>query len=521
MPLRRAARLPSLLCPALLLPTTHAAAPPAPLEVAVAGGRLRGVRSYRSRSFLGIPYAEPPIGPLRFRLPRPARNWSGTLAATEFPNGCIGGGEGNWTVAEDCLYLNVFTPPTVSAAPRPVLVWIHGGCYIVGNTYVYPLWNMSADLDAVVVSMEYRLNNLAYLAIPELVAKMDKTLNLGLMDQQLALLWVKENIHAFGGDPGHVLIFGQSAGGGSVASQLLLRDSWPAFNAAVMESPDSLDANGVCTFRTLEKALEQGQSLAASVGCNATKGQLECMRAVPAARLSGQFTPVVDGGPLFPDYPLHMIQRGTFRPATPIIVGSTERETNYGFAMRHGMPPPVGPEFTDAEYEERMGQFGVPAATAMGWYRAYRAEAGNWRAAARADSDWSYACPQRREAAALAAAGADVRFYWFQHHTRDWRYPFLNATHDSELPYVLRWPALRTDYAPAHVYDFTPAEWGLSTRLSSMWRAMAVAGDPNAAGVLSFGWPRYRPGGQVLIADLQPRTAPYPDAEYCAHWDAV
>ncbi|XP_009458843.1 PREDICTED: cholinesterase-like, partial [Nipponia nippon] len=190
-------------------------------------------------AFLGIPYAEPPLGHLRFRPPRPARPWHGVLDASSHHHACyqavdtmfpgFGGSEmwnPNREMSEDCLYLNVWVPVPRPSAAVPVLVWIYGGGFYSGaaSLDVYDGRYLAAAEGVVVVSMNYRVGALGFLALP---GHPEAPGNVGLLDQRLALRWVRDNVGAFGGDAGAVTLFGESAGAASVGLHLLSTPSRP------------------------------------------------------------------------------------------------------------------------------------------------------------------------------------------------------------------------------------------------------------------------------------------------------
>ncbi|XP_039581565.1 cholinesterase-like, partial [Passer montanus] len=222
----------------LLLLAAPCPATPEELLVATSAGAVRGFHvaagpSSRVAAFLGIPYAEPPVGPLRFAPPRPARPWGGVLDALSHPHACFQpvdtmfpgfGGSEMWNpnreMSEDCLYLNIWAPAPRPETPAPVLVWIYGGGFYSGaaSLDVYDGRFLAAAEGVLVVSMNYRVGALGFLALP---GHPEAPGNVGLLDQRLALRWVQANIAAFGGDPGAVTLFGESAGAASVGLHLL------------------------------------------------------------------------------------------------------------------------------------------------------------------------------------------------------------------------------------------------------------------------------------------------------------
>ena len=201
---------------------------------------MRGVVAADHRLFAGIPYAAPPVGPLRWQ---PTRNraapWPGVRDATGFGPRCMQDLGGDLELGrqtdEDCLSLNVWTPRADSQQPRPVMVWIHGGAFINGSGGIYDARRLAARGDIVVVTINYRLGALGFLAHPALGAP-GQVGNYGLADQQAALRWVRDNIAAFGGDPGKVTIAGESAGGMSVCDHLVAPGSRGLFRAAIIQS---------------------------------------------------------------------------------------------------------------------------------------------------------------------------------------------------------------------------------------------------------------------------------------------
>ncbi len=209
-----------------------------PTLVTIDSGAVRGAATGDVISFKGIPYAEPPVGPLRWRMPQPAKPWQGVREAKDFGASCMQADD--VPKSEDCLTLNVWRPAAASFGPLPVMVWIHGGALVHGGTRIYPA-DALARQGVVIVSMNYRMGRLGFFAHPALAAEApgDVRGNYGMMDQRAALEWVKHNIAAFGGDPGQVTIFGESAGGGSVLVHLTAPLSRGLFHRAILHRPVS------------------------------------------------------------------------------------------------------------------------------------------------------------------------------------------------------------------------------------------------------------------------------------------
>jgi para-nitrobenzyl esterase len=263
--------------------------------VATTNGLVQGVATATSSEFLGIPYAAPPVGGLRWQPPQPATHWQGVRQATAFaphcaqPPAAVGGDP---STSEDCLYLNVFTPshPT---GHLPVMVWIHGGGLVSGASDLYDPTHLVRD-GAVVVTINYRLGALGFLAHPALAdASNGASGDFGLMDQQAALRWVQRNVERFGGDAHDVTIFGESAGGLSVLSQMASPGARGLFEKAIVESGSYNP-----TQATLAQAETAGEAFATKVGC--ADQTAACLRSVPVATLLANedvsgYTPDIDG----------------------------------------------------------------------------------------------------------------------------------------------------------------------------------------------------------------------------------
>ena len=239
-------------------------------------GALRGTVAADHRYFAGIPYAAPPVGPLRWQPPAPMPSWTGFRDATRPGPRCIqdvsNDVDGRRT-SEDCLTLNVWTPPP-SDEPRPVMVWIHGGSFINGSGDIYNARRLASRGDIVVVTINYRLGALGFLAHPALGPAGDVG-NYGLADQQAALRWVHDNIAGFGGDPDKVTIAGESAGGMSVCDHLVAPGSEGLFSAAIIQS-------GPCQAQYDLPAAERASlQYAAEAGCGDPATAAQCLRALP------------------------------------------------------------------------------------------------------------------------------------------------------------------------------------------------------------------------------------------------
>src|SRR5215469_802584 len=243
-------------------------------------GPVRGLAVGAVNEFLGIPYAAPPVGALRWQPPQPAASWSGVRDATRFGPHCPQGATpfGQASTSEDCLYLNVFTPSHKQAGSHfPVMVWIHGGALITGESNDYDPSALVAD-GVTVVTINYRLGALGFLAHPALADANGQSGDYGLMDQQAALRWVQRNIASFGGNPGNVTIFGESAGGLSTLSQVASPQAKGLFERAIVES-----GSYNLTQAPLPDAEAAGEAFAASAGCASQTAA--CLRSLPVSTI--------------------------------------------------------------------------------------------------------------------------------------------------------------------------------------------------------------------------------------------
>ncbi|XP_028397988.1 cholinesterase-like [Dendronephthya gigantea] len=224
------------------------------------------------QKFLNIPYAEPPVGELRFQKPQPKKPWNGTLNTTEDIIACIQPERPGLTLTEDCLILNVWTP-----FPRPknasVMVWIHGGAFRFGSSGEYPGTNFVAVGGVILVTINYRLTALGFLATGDDRIKG----NLGLYDQRLALKWVKDNIEYFGGNSNSITLFGESAGGASVSAHTVSKGSWEYFDKAIFQSGNMLMPWAIMTDTQTKGGLRW---FLEKVKCSDDDNLIECLRNV-------------------------------------------------------------------------------------------------------------------------------------------------------------------------------------------------------------------------------------------------
>jgi para-nitrobenzyl esterase len=357
--------------------------------VVTADGSVQGQITDGAREFLSIPYAAPPVGPLRFKPPQDPTPWVTPLDATSYPPSCSQlptlTNNNTRIENEDCLYLNVWTPNPVPTTPLPVLFWIHGGSNTSGGTgdpvpfpghegHFYDGHKMARDKGVIVVSVNYRLNVFGFFGLTELAAE-DPAYpyagNQGLLDQRKGMQWVHDNIAAFGGDPANVTIYGESAGSFDVCAHIVSPGSQPLFQKAISES-------GGCTVgvRSGQENIDAADVIAEAVGCGEAADRLACLREVSTADLLDASPEValvaegtnlgiaVDGGVLT-DFPKAIFDAAaddpTVLPKKPYILGSNSDEGTLFF---------VGsPDLTEEEYTaELLSRFDTHAAEVQAMY---------------------------------------------------------------------------------------------------------------------------------------------------------
>src|SRR5580704_7099820 len=331
-----------------------------PLVVATADGEVRGITTGPVDEYLGIPYAAPPVGPLRWQPPQPAARWRGIRAATEFAPHCAqpAGVFGRASMSENCLYLNVFLP-AAHRAGLPVMVWIHGGGFVGGESDDYDPSGLVAH-GVIVVTINYRLGALGFLAHPALADHPGgPSGDYGLMDQQAALRWVQRNARAFGGDPGNVTIFGESAGGASVCDNMASPTASGLFSRAIAESGCFLLSS------TRQAAEQQGATFAAKLGCTDPATAAGCLRGKSAAALLaeaggplGGWGPVA-GTPVLPLQPASAFAAGRYAHV-PLLQGTNHDEGRFFVGFEFDA---LGKPLTAAQYPQVLtAQFGASAA---------------------------------------------------------------------------------------------------------------------------------------------------------------
>ncbi|WP_456600325.1 carboxylesterase/lipase family protein [Blastococcus sp. SYSU DS0616] len=484
-----------------------AAPDPAPLVVPTTEGAVEGTSTGNYRLFQGIPFAAPPVGELRFRPPAPAQPWQGVRDATAPGSPCPQepSATNPWSsVDEDCLYLNVTTPSGLDTQRRnlPVMVWIHGGSWRTGTGAAYDAAKLAVEGDVVVVTINYRLGPLGFMAQEDLSRENGDVASgsAGLLDQQAALRWVERNIRAFGGNPGRVTIFGESAGGSAVCAQLTSPTARGLFDRAIAQSYS-------CTtpYDTLETAEATGASVAEAVGCASAADVAACLRATPVQELltawpGGSF---VVGGSALPVQPAEAIAAGD-HARVPVMHGNLSDENTLFTPLNPAVAALANDAdgFTEADYRVVLGSvFGEGAGAVLAQYPA-SAYPSPLRALAAVNSDAGSALStcehvDAYDTLARPPVPAPVFAYQFRDETADplldFPYPAYpeDAQHATELPYLF--PGLFGDGLDAEQEQ-------LSTAMVRYWTNFAAHGNPNGPGVPT--WTRYRAPADVQGLDI-------------------
>lgn len=334
--------LPALIAAASLtaVPAIAAAQSGAPVALSQQGA-VEGILKDGYFQFKGIPYAQPPVGDLRWQPPVEPANRTGTLKADHFGNTCATkltlGGFGPVSDSEDCLYLNVYTPANISkkdAEKLPVMVWIPGGGLGSGSGNEYNPVELVAD-NVIVVTMNYRLGMFGFFSHPALAKEGHKTINYGTMDQQAALTWVNKNIDAFGGDKNNITLFGESAGGHSVLAQMASPAAKGLFQKAIISS-----GSFSLVQPTIAEATQTGELVAKNVGCTGMNDEktAACLRAVPTKTILDKgvnymtTAQVVTDGEVIPLSLKEAFSTGKYNQV-PVINGFNTNEGTFFAAM--------------------------------------------------------------------------------------------------------------------------------------------------------------------------------------------
>ena len=499
-------------------------------------GTIKGAVYKGNRAFYAIPYAQPPLGSLRFQPAQPPLPWNETLHAKVYGPGCpqvcdlppftctYAG------TSENCLTLDVYTPRLANlTTPAPVLMFIHGGNFIQGGTgtILYNADYIANNTRVVVVNVQYRLGALGFFYNANVSLG-----NFGIRDQTLALQWIQGNIAAFGGDPSRVTIWGQSAGGASVAAHMISPTSYPYFNGGCMDSnPITLN------FNTLDLADQLSTRFANILGC--TPDDLACLQAQTVDNiLSAQnaaieiyplhplnafmpWLPMVDGS-FIPYQPLQAFASGNYNKDVPFVTGTVNNEGLMFIDQAFPNPVPF------SEFVAIIGViFGPVAPQVLKEYPVPPSQYNDTRSVmSTLGTDYIFLCPVRNAIRQMSNYSTNVYYYHFNHAFTNFdpwgpNYPECvgYVCHGSELPYIFN--SAEIGHLYTH-YVWSSSEAVLANQISTFWGNFATSGTPNGPFSVSLPWPVYQ---QSLDQDLEFATPSVVETNYresyCDFWDTL
>ncbi|XP_032748098.1 acylcarnitine hydrolase-like [Rattus rattus] len=482
-------------------------------------GKLDHVKDTKAgvHAFLGIPFAKPPVGPLRFAPPEAPEPWSGVRDATSQPAMCLQNLDmldevglpdmkmilSSTPMSEDCLYLNIYAPAHAREGSNlPVMVCIHGGGLVIGMASMCDGSLLAVNEDLVVVAIQYRLGVLGFFSTGDEHARG----NWGYLDQVAALRWVQQNIAHFGGNPNRVTIFGESAGGTSVSSHVISPMSQGLFHGAIMESgvallPDLISETSETVSTTVAKLS----------GCEAMDSEalVRCLRAKSGAEILVinkvfKMIPAVVDGEFLPRHPKELLASEDFHPVpsiigvnsdeycciVPMVMGSAQiikelsRENLQAVLKDTAAQMMLPPECGDLLMEEYMGNTDDPQTLQIQYTEMM--------------GDFLFVIPAL-QVAHFQRSHAPVYFYEFQHAPSSFknvRPPHVKADHGDEVPFVFG------SFFWGIQVDITEEEKLLSRRMMKYWANFARHGNPNSEG-LPY-WPVLDHDEQYLQLDTQP-----------------
>ncbi len=505
-------RAAAVLACAALLAGCGAPAPHDPAVAMTTAGPVRGEIADGYRLFQGIPYA----AAQRWQPPGTPVPWTAVRDATQPGLRCIQDTrvdpDYGRPTGEDCLNLTVWTPAS-PAARRPVMVWIHGGGFLNGSSDLYHAQWLATRGDIVVVTVNYRLGALGFLAHPALGPDPG---NYGLADQQAALRWVRDNIAAFGGDPARVTIAGESAGAMSVCNHLVAPQSAGLFRAAIIQS-------GPCQAQAALPAAERiSVDYAAEAGCAAPATARECLLALPPARLEGGpdyvhigtnvITGPVTGTARLPIAPPQAARLGPPVARVPVLIGSTADEFTVFVALSYLRQQALAP------YPGLLAEtFGARAAAVAEQYPLSRYDGSTGLAYAAAVTDGVFACPADALAADLARR-APVYAYEFNDRHAPAPEPLRHTPFPPGAGHALE---LRYLFDMGGAPPLNPAQQRLSEQMIGYWSRFVATGAPDADGQPA--WPELNPEDpqrMSLQTGTPVLTGDFAERHRCAFWNS-
>jgi para-nitrobenzyl esterase len=499
---------------------------PGPPTVETTEGRVIGRAIDGLDVYLGMPYASPPIGELRWKDPMPpphheplvADKYRLACAQVPVPEGGDAFGSGHKIPSsEDCLYANVWVPSHAAGERLPVMVWIHGGQYVRGGAYQYDGATIARIGHVVVVTMDYRIGPMGFMAHPALTAESahHASGNQALLDNVQGLRWLQVNLASFGGDPARVTLFGESAGSASTCALLVSPLGRGLFQRAILQSDACPADDDVPTLAEREKF---GAKLSGALGCTGTANELACMRgkttdevlaALTTAKVFGDdgggavYRPVRDGYVLSETPEAGVMAMHEFK--VPVMLGTTDNELGryvVGFHIK-----------TVADYRARIEKdWGKGAPALLELYPVTTDDEVPAQLAA-LYNDWGMTCPVRRDARAFVAAGVATYLYRYMH-APNILARSQGAFHGAEL--VDLFPSV---FATKGLV-LEPDDAVLTQLVVGYWARFAATGDPNGGGAPA--WPRYDAATeQHLAIDVAPKVGARLRQRECDAWDRL
>jgi para-nitrobenzyl esterase len=496
-------KLAILICLLAAAPLGALAAPSFPTEIKVESGALSGVASGDVVAFKGVPFAAPPVGDLRWRPPQPVAPWTGVRQADAYGHDCMqkpfpsDAAPLGTEPSEDCLVLNVWRPSENTGTKLPVMVWIYGGGFVNGGSSpaVYD-GSQFARKGIVFVSFNYRLGRFGFFAHPALTGESKDGLlgNYAYMDQIAALKWIQRNISAFGGDPGQVTVFGESAGGGSVHMLLTSPMAQGLFHRAIIESGGG--RGPLLPMRRIHEDVPGGPASAESVGlafakANGVDGDgpaaLAALRQLPAEKLVDGLNmasmgaaaatyvggPVLDGKVVVED-PDKAYAAGRFAKV-PLIIGANSLDIGFPSGRTiDELVAPFGPDRDHARAVYDPQGSGDVMATGS-----------------KIAMDRMMVEPARLTVKLFARQGVKAYEYRFSYVASSMRGQWPGAPHATEIPFVF------DTVAAKYGKDLTPDDEAAARAANGYWANFAKTGDPNGPGLPQ--WPAYDAGGDALM----------------------
>jgi para-nitrobenzyl esterase len=508
--------------------------------VTITDGQAKGYSKNGVNIFLGIPYAAPPVDKLRWQPPQPVKRWKDTLDATHFANTCpqvteLGAFAGPSSTNEDCLYLNVFTTgATKNGKKKPVIVWIHGGGNIDGETNDYDASKLSQGgpdgVASVVVTLNYRLGLFGFFSHPAINKEGHLWGNYGILDQQAALRWVQRNIAAFGGDPNKVALGGQSAGAVDTGANQLSPYANGLFNRAIYQSSPGFFS----TLPSADTALTKGKDFATAAGCaGSNAAAANCLRELTPERiLQLQGTPNTDGpytaglfvdGSIIPLTPQQAFSTGKFNKM-PIMGGAVKDELTFQTGITEyfsGIPhtPMTAAQYAAAVTGPAAAQYPLSAYgnDPMLAYERYSTDPNKCR---------------ELHVVQLWAPQVPTYAYDFTYQNAPYYFPQMPgfkplAAHTIDIQFVFNnWHGgnlgVNIDQETGQPRELNQQETKLSDQIVAAWTNFADTGNPNGTG--NSPWPKFGTGNgaKYFVQDIPLSTtsiANFRAAYKCDFWD--